>query len=223
MKSRINPNAVTVTSPEGSGENRVIVTTNLTDFRRELNSISEEMRTKIVRAANATAGRIFKDAIFRYAPWDTGTLKAAIFYRRLNRDSNALVQRAEVGIRHLKGRRERVADGVVKITTWKGNTARFGGKNAGKFSGKFLDAYYARWVEEGHILRGLNFGEKLKGGNAFKALTRKRIRAAGGRTIGPQWFVRNSARAAQPGALEAFYKVVDNRLKKVWENPNGSR
>lgn len=187
----------------------VVIRTNLPDFKRQLEHIKLDLRTKVVRQALASGTQAFAKEARRLAPVlqppkdgrrrinrEAGVLKRAIFAAKTKKPTAPGVERYYVGVREGKKYQR------VKV-----------GK--GKYGSR--DAFYWRWQEAGWIPRGP--GRKIRGGERRRKLERERIVAAGGRRVPGRDFLKRAFETQQQRAVAEFERRLGLAIVKY----NGMR
>lgn len=168
-------------------------------FAARLRALSDDMQKKVIRSAEMAAAVIFRNSARINAPTSAtsknrgaspGLLKKSIYAGRSKTRSKPGLETYTVGAR--KG----------KKTTRK----------------NVVGAFYWRWVEGGHLVRGA--GKRLKGGDRTRALQRERLKAAGAKFIPPVYFIRRAFQSNQSAALAAFNKRIEARIKKAQKDFN---
>ncbi len=167
---------------------------NIPAFKAQLQELGFDMERKIIRSGVSAAANVFKKKVIELAPVQAkpkrgvvpGRLKKAIYTKRA-RDSKNGIEHYFVGVRQ--------------------------GQQAASRKGGNVNAYYWRWVEQGH--RIIPRGAKITGGRRTKALKRSRFDASGGGRTKPAWFIRNAFNQVQPQALDAFNSKVQQRIDKA--------
>jgi hypothetical protein len=168
----------------------VTVTTNLPDFKRQMRELGQDFERKVFRAGTAAAAGVFKKQGISEAPVLKrpkkgavyGLLRRAIYVKRARAPSGT--ERYFVGVRQ--------------------------GKRARGRKGGSLDAYYWRWVHEGHLARGP--GSKIKGGRRRSALERRRLGASGAKRVPGNPFLARAFAQGKDAALKAFTDRVTKRI-----------
>jgi len=163
------------------------IRTNIPDFRRQLRRLDTVTRRRVVARAVAAGARVFRDAARAAAPVDSGRLRRGIYVK-------------SVRVRNAVGT-EKAASVKIK------SGARY--RSVGK-RGKNNDAYYARFVIRGHIVRGP--GQKLQGGRRSRELQRSRLRRSGAREVPPNKFLSRAFAASRGRALSAFNDKLSSEL-----------
>lgn len=166
---------------------------NLPAFKAQLKALGVDLERKIVRSGVAAAAMVFRKQVIALAPVlkapkkgrVPGLLKKAVYTKR-SRDSKNGLEHYFVGIRQ--------------------------GKAAQKRKGGSLDAFYWRWVEQGHLARGPGSG--LKGGKRSRSLQRARLTASGAGSIPAYPFLRPAFNRGQREALDAFNARIQARIDK---------
>lgn len=150
---------------------------NLAQFHRALSGLDRRVGTRIVRRAVSAAARIFRGAVRSAAPVRSGTLRRAIYIKR--------------------SRRSRRGEEIYFVSVRSG--AKYG---LLRVRGRNRDAYYWRWVESGHLVRGR--GQRLKGGSNSRNLQRSRLRTTGARAVPANPFIQRGFRSGRAGAMREF-------------------
>lgn len=175
--------------------------TGLPAFSSRLKELSADMQRKVVRAGATAAGTVFRKAASANAPTlkkpDTrkknpripGALKRAVYATRSRKLSKAGTEVIVVGVR-----------------------------SGGKESKSAKTAFYWRFVEDGHLVRGR--GQKIKGGTKRAGLERKRLKAAGARFIPGRKFLARAFKSEQQASVKAFNLRIEARLKKAQRDLN---
>lgn len=166
------------------------LSTNLPDFKAQLREFGFDMERKVFRSGVAAAANVFKAKAVQLAPTlrvprkdrTAGLLKKAIYIKR-SKDSRNGLEHYFVGVRQGRAARQR--------------------------KGGSLDAFYWRWVEQGHIARGP--GQALRGGRRSKAIQRSRY---SGSRVPAYPFLAPAFQRAQQQALQAFNDRVQKRIDK---------
>ena len=171
----------------------------LPEFSTRLRALSLDMQKKVVRSGDLAAAVVFRNAAKANAPISRiskrgssrpGTLKKWIFAGRSKTRSKPGLETYTVG-------------------------ARSGGKTTRK---NVITAFYWRWVEQGHLVRGA--GQKLKGGDKSRALQRERLRTSGAKFVPPNAFLRRAFQSKQSEAIAAFNKRIEARIQKAQKELN---
>ena len=175
----------------------VSAVTNLPDFNRQLDQIALKLQRKVVRNAASAAAAVYRKMAAAEAPQSEkrhtlaggrvvmpGYLKSNVF-QYLGKAPKGSV--------------------VARVSVRSGRTART------MKSGRVRDAYYWRWVHEGHLPR--QPGGRIKGGQRKKAFERKRLRGAGKWVPGNPFMTRAFSRA-QKAALDRFNEQMDREFQK---------
>lgn len=170
------------------------------EFSARLRAFSIDMQKKVIRSGAMAAAAVFRNAARNNTPVSKlskrggstpGTLKKSIFAGRSKTRSKPGTETYTVGAR----------GGAGKTTR----------KNA-------VTAYYWRWVEAGHLVRGA--GKKLKGGDKSRALQRERLKTAGAKFVPPNAFLRRAFQSKQSEAINAFNKRIEARIQKAQKDLN---
>lgn len=171
---------------------------NLPDFTKTLSEIRYKMGRKAVRYATSGAGQVLRDRSRGLAPIGTlasnrgyghhvpGLLKRSIILWRSKRISSRTTEGYSVGV---KGGKAKTKKGLSR------------------------DAYYWRWVEQGHLARGP--GGKITGGNKTRALKRKRLLSSGASFTPGVWYLRDGLRVGSRAAVEEFSRRLDSSFKAL--------
>jgi hypothetical protein len=168
----------------------VTVTTNLPDFKRQMRELGQDFERKVFRAGTSAAATVFRKLAVNEAPVlkrpkkgaVAGLLRRAVYVKRA---------RAPSGTEHY----------FVGVRQGKSARARKGGS---------LDAYYWRWVHEGHLARGP--GSKIKGGRRRSSLERRRLNASGAKRVPGNPFLARAFARGKDAALNAFTERVTKRI-----------
>lgn len=175
--------------------------TGLPEFKSRLRALSNDVQRKVTRAGAVAAGNVFRKAAVANAPVlqkaDTrknnprvpGTLKKAIYAARSRNRSKAGMELIVVGVRA-------------------GRQAAASGKSA----------FYWRFVEGGHLVRGP--GQKIKGGRNRAGLERARLKASGAKFVPPVYFLRRAFADNQDAAVTAFNARMEKRIEKATRELN---
>lgn len=163
----------------------VTVKTNLPDFKKQMQDFGYDMERKIFRAGVSAAAVVFRKIATPLAPVRTGTLRRAIYIKRA-RDSRNGLEHYVVGVRQ--------------------------GQKAQQRKGGSLDAFYWRFVEQGHLVR--RRGQKIRGGRRSAALQRSRLAASGARRVEARPFLEPAFQRGKDQALRAFTDRVEARIAK---------
>lgn len=179
----------------------MIVRTNLPEFKSKLNQIRQDLQRKAVSRAVSAAGGAMRDVARKEAP-----------ARPLNRIKFVPGSRQAIppGLiaRAMMVYRKRSKPGTVAV----GVMPRMGRRaRKGKGSSYLRDAYYAPWVEFGHIARGP--GQRIKGGSRRKRIERERLRASAS-FVQPNPFMQRAFRKGQNAAIDAFYVQLEKAFQK---------
>lgn len=170
--------------------------TGLPEFSRRLRALSLDMQRKVTRAGAMAAGNIFRKAAVANAPMRQepygntkaprvpGTLKKAIYAARSRVRSKPGKELIVVGVRS--------------------------GKQA---SARGKGAFYWRFVENGHLVRGP--GQKIKGGTNRATLERNRLKAGGAKFVPPVFFMKRAFADNQDAAITAFNERIEKRIQKA--------
>lgn len=170
--------------------------TGLPAFSARLKELSNDMQRKVVRAGATASAQVFRKAAVALAPVlkkpDTrkvnprvpGALKRAIYAARSRTKSKPSAEVIVVGVR--AGSKET--------------------KSA-------KTAFYWRFVESGHLVRGK--GQKIKGGTKRAGLERRRLKAAGAKFIPGVQFLARAFKEKQEEAVKAFNLRIEARLVKA--------
>jgi hypothetical protein len=170
----------------------------LPEFAARLRALRNTDIRKVARSGAAAAATIFRRSVAANAP----VLKK-IDTRRKNPRVMGALKRAVIAAR---SSRKSGPGKEVYVVSFRVR----GGKNS---------AFYWRWVEGGHIVRGP--GQRLKGGNRTRALQRARIKASGGSYVPGRWFVRQAFQGNQVQAADAVSKRLNERILQVEKELNG--
>lgn len=164
-------------------------------FKRQMQELGTDFERKTVRAATSAATGIFRDAVIQAAPVSRdflrkgaspGRLKRAI-YRKRSKDSTSGREHFFVGVRYGKKERRRKAGS--------------------------RDAFYWRWVEEGHLARGP--GQKIRGGRRRRALERNRLKGSGAHRVEARPFLGAGFKQAGRAGLDKFTTLIARRIDKA--------
>ncbi len=179
----------------------MIVKTNLPEFKSKLNQIKQDLQKKVVGRATSAAGGAMREVARKEAP-----------------------QRPLLRLKYVPGSRQNIPPGLLKrammVYRQKSppGTIKVGvmprmGKRArkGKGSSYLRDAFYAPWVEFGHIARGP--GQRIAGGARRKRLERQRLRS-GASFVPPNPFMQRAFRKGQKAAVDAFYDQLEKAFQK---------
>jgi HK97 gp10 family phage protein len=170
--------------------------TGLPEFISRLRALSLDMQRKVTRAGAMAAGNVFRKAAVANAPIlqkpDTrknnprvpGTLQKAVYAARSRIKSKPGKELIVVGVRSDKA-----------------SAAR--GKGA----------FYWRFVENGHLVRGP--GQKIKGGTNRATLERNRLKAGGAKFVPPVFFMKRAFSDNQDAAIKAFNERIEKRIQKA--------
>ena len=94
----------------------------------------------------------------------------------------------------------------------RGGVAAGGKANVGKGKNKHAgDAYYAMWVEYGHLIRGK--GQALKGGTKFKRAQREPLTAIGAASVAPHPFMRPAVDRKMQDAIDTTAHYIADRVE----------
>lgn len=171
------------------------IRTNLPDFHRQILELRADLQGKSLRGAASAAANVLaksvRDQIGAKGLVRTGVMQRSVYVSRTRRPTGPGVARYFVSIRQGK----------------KAKTVK-----RGKMKGAVLDAYYWRWVEAGHLVRGP--GQAIKGGDRYKNLQRQRLRTSGASKVDGKWFVRDGFNAAKGRAVDVFYERMAKALIK---------
>jgi HK97 gp10 family phage protein len=163
---------------------------NLPDFNRQLKALSQDMEQKVIRAATAAAARTFYKRALQFVP----ILKTP----RKDRSPGILKRALYVfRSRDRSGGREHYVVGV-----------RGRAKSRGT-----VDAFYWRWVEQGHLARGKGTG--LRGGKRSKNLQRQRLAISGAKRVQAHPYLKPAFETGKDEALKVFYSTIEKRLAKA--------
>jgi HK97 gp10 family phage protein len=175
--------------------------TGLPAFSVRLKELSADMQRKVIRAGSMAAANIFRKAAVANAPSlkkpDTrkknprvpGTLKKAIFAGRSKKRSTPGKEMIVVGVR-----------------------------SGGKAAKTNRDAFYWRFVEDGHLVR--HSGQKIKGGKKRAGLERTRLKAANATFVPAVKFMARAFKDNQDAAIAAFNKRLEARIQKAQRDLN---
>lgn len=177
------------------------VHTNLPEFKSKLNQIKLDLQKKVVGRAASAAGGAMREVARKEAP-ERPLLRIKYVPGTRQNIPPGLIRRAMMVFR------QRSAPGTIKV----GVMPRMGKRaRKGKGSSYLRDAYYAPWVEFGHIARGP--GQRIRGGSRRKRLERERLRK-GASFVPPNPFMQRAFRKGQKAALDAFYKQLEKAFQK---------
>lgn len=167
---------------------------NLPEFDRQLFAISDALKRRAIRSATGAAASVFKDAATREAPVS----------KKLHRLKGGRVVMPGYLRSNIYQWRARAQPGIerFKVSVRGGRTGRV------LKSGQVRDAYYWRWVHEGHAS-----GKRLPGGVRRKALERKR-RAAAGKHVPGNPFLARAFQTSTQRALNAFSARLTSAVAK---------
>lgn len=178
---------------------QVIVTSNLQDFRKALQRMSAQMRTRSVRRSTSAAAAVIQRQLKQAAAGKhspkadqstrTGTLARAIYRFRLSRDSTRGAERFLVGVRVGK-KYARRRDGTMVLKP---------------------DAYYARWLEFGWIPRGR--GQRRTGRRRMSASQRAAELTSSRRIAYP--FIAAAFVASRSAAVEEFERRMNVEIDRL--------
>ncbi len=167
---------------------------NLPEFDRQLLAISDALKRRAVRSATGAAASVFREAAFREAPvskrWHRLKGGRVVMPGYLKQNVYQWRAKAQPGIERFK------------VSVRGGRTGRT------LKTGQVRDAYYWRWVHEGHAS-----GKRLPGGVRRKALERKR-RAAAGKHVQGNPFLARAFSSSTQRALNAFSAKLDSAVAK---------
>ena len=179
----------------------MIVKTNLPEFKSKLNQIKLDLQRKVVGRAASAAGGAMREVARKEAP-----------------------ERPLMRIKFVPGTRQNIPPGLLKRammvyrqrskpgTVMVGVMPRMGRRaRKGKGSSYLRDAYYAPWVEFGHIARGP--GQRIRGGARRKRLELQRL-LSGSSFVPPNPFMQRAFRKGQRAAIDAFYKQLEKAFLK---------
>jgi HK97 gp10 family phage protein len=161
----------------------IVFKTNLPQFKAQLKAFGQDFERRTMRSATAAAATVFRKLVVANAPVRTGLLKRAVYIKR-SRDRTSGREHYFVGVRQ--------------------------GRKAQRRKGGSLDAFYWRFVEQGHLARGPR--SRLQGGKRRRALQRERLNASGAKRVGARPFLRPSFEQGREAAVQAFYGRVQKRL-----------
>ena len=169
------------------------VRTNLPDFQRQMREVSDTVKKKAVRSAVGAAASVFRKAVTQEAPVSNAPHKLAggrvVMPGNLKKNIYTYRVKPKAGLEH------------YKVSVRGGRTAKT------MKSGAVKDAYYWKWVHEGHVIGG------VRGGKRTKAVKRQQLKAAG-RFIQGRPFLRTGFRKATTEALAKFSDRLGEALKK---------
>lgn len=169
---------------------------NLPDFSRQLKALGVDLQTKIIRSGVRAALTVFRRAVLAAVPVHKGrypntkyqqvpgTLKRSIYIARSKRSSTP-------GVEY----------GIVRP------------RSGQKSQASLTNAYYWRWVEEGHLIR--RAGQKLRGGVRRRALERSRLNSSGAARTRAFFFMKTSFDRNVEKATDAFSKRVNSGIEKA--------
>lgn len=163
----------------------ITIKTNLPDFKKQLKDFGYDMERKVFRSGVAAAANVFRKLTVQLVPVRTGLLKKAIYTKRA-RDSRNGLEHYFVGVRQ--------------------------GKKAQRRKGGSLDAFYWRFVEQGHLVR--RRGRGIRGGRRSAALQRSRLNASGAARVPAYPFLAPAFQRGKDQALQAFTTRVQARIDK---------
>ncbi len=159
---------------------------NLPGLMAELRQIPQIMQTRILKGACATGAAVFKDQVTANAlrVADTGTLARAVYMTRLSSECDQNNERWIVGVR-------------------RGKTI---GKNKRENKN---DAFYAAWVEYGHLTRtpGLTAKQHRKARESGTA------ESLGAKVVPAHPFMRPAFDTKKVDAVRAMEQYVREHLK----------
>lgn len=169
----------------------ITVKTNLPEFKAQLRALGQDFERKVFRSGVSAAASVFKKLAINEAPVlkrpkkgaVSGLLRRAIYVKR-SRDRSPGREHYFVGVRQ--------------------------GKAARRRKGGSLDAYYWRFVHEGHLARGP--GNTIRGGRRRRALERSRLNASGAKRVPANRFLARAFSSGKESALRAFTERVQRRI-----------
>jgi len=165
------------------------VSTNLPDFRRQLEALGEKFERRSVARAVRAAAAVYRDAAKARAP-----ILAASSKRRV---AGALKRSIYVGRSRSRQRGE--------VSFFVGVR----GKRVSKRTGRVTDAFYWRFLEGGWMPRGP--GKRIRGGRRKATLARSRA-ARGGASQISYPYLAPAFREKSTQALAAFNAVMEAEL-----------
>ncbi len=170
----------------------------LKDFTEAINALDYRAKNLIVRSATRLAANAIKDGAKLLAPVlqqsktgnklaVSGALRKAIYAGRSRSKSGPGVETFSVSV--------------------KSGTTTHGGKTKKQYVG----AFYWRFVEAGHVVRGA--GQKIKGGTRRRAISRNFILSYGGGRKQPGVFYLAGALALKKTeAIKVFEDQIEKRI-----------
>lgn len=170
------------------------IRTNLPEFKSKLNQISLDLQKRVVRQGAYAAGGVIRDLARQKAPVRTGPK----YVPRTKQPIPPGLLKRSISIFSRRSSRGTLAVMVVPKS----------GRRAvrGKGSSYLRDAYYWAWVEGGHIARGP--GQKIKGGERVRRLTRARLRSSGA-VVPPHPYLAPAFQQGKTRAVDAFFKQLE--------------
>lgn len=178
------------------------VTINMPSFEREMQGLMDKVKRRAVRSAAGSASEMLRDHV------KAQSQSALPVSKRM----------------HMLAGKRRVMPGYMKSQIfhyWKSRgkpgsevfiISVRGGRSARKTKAGLQDAYYWRWVHEGHNPR--QKGGEVKGGRRLKAVRRDQIRKKGGFVKGAP-FLLTGFRTGAPRALDEFNRRFSEELAKA--------
>jgi HK97 gp10 family phage protein len=163
----------------------------LPEFSSRLRALGADA-VKVVRSAALAVGTMYKKAAAANAP---------VLKKRDTRKKNPRVAGALRKAIYSARSRRKSKPGLEVVTV---SVRSKGAKNS---------AYYWRWVEAGHLARGP--GQKIKGGNRLRALTRDRLKASGAKFVPGVHYLERAFKSNQGNAITVFNGRIEKRIAKA--------
>lgn len=174
-----------------------VIVKGLPELKAKFQQVSAEVGTKVLRVGAAAASGVIRDAVKAAAPEGKktrkrgrflvppGTLKAAALHKFAREESNVTQ--------------------VAYIVTF---------RQGKRYQKTGRDAYYARWVERGHLIvpRGRKTPVYSK---AQSITTRRKAAAVANKRVPGKFFMANASLAAASPAAQRAVDVMDARLRKI--------
>lgn len=179
----------------------VEVKINTAQFEKEMRSLQDKIKKRVVTRAISAASLVMRDSIKKQS--DFPVSKAPHMLRN-KRVVNPGYMKSQI----YRYNRRRQKTGVLTTTI----SVRGGKTGRVTKTGVVNDAYYWRWVHQGHVPR--QPGGRIKGGVRRRALTRSRLKAAG-KFITGQPFMHKGARLGDRAAADAFFRRFDEEWRKA--------
>lgn len=183
------------TSAAGSSSYIIAHLDGLPEFQRALQQLGARVSTRVLRATAAAGARVVRKAVREAAPVGNYTGKK----RGKGRVTPPGVLKYAVVTKFAKERSN--ADQATYLVTVRQGKGRGKGARAG-------DAYYARWVEEGHRI-------VPRRGTQGAAWSRKVRRELATGTVRPHPFMRPATEASAGAATRAMQQRMAEELVKV--------